>query len=208
MRSFKFTVALTSLLGLASSSQGHQPGTRDLEPPQPWKVTKMSSFSPSGRPGSSTTAWIQATISSPGSVPAGPQEGGNATATFDASTANCTAEWEFAEEQPFGRTYDCVTVSPVSSSGSVSTWSLEIQEGGGDWVSPTGNFNATFTLKTNLTTPDGDSYYKVLVGTQHFAVGDNMRGSCGGSGVCSWYLMEESNPVLIQPTLVVCEGTC
>ncbi|OTA54679.1 hypothetical protein K449DRAFT_439288 [Hypoxylon sp. EC38] len=203
MRYSGLILPLTSLLTLASSSSEYQRSEYELEPLELWQVTKLSTFSPSGRPGSSPYAFLWANITNPNSIPAGP------SVSFDPSSANCTVQWVY-EEEPYGRTVECDTaeVEPSGSGlGSVAKWTIEILEANSSYPSPTEDMNVRFTHATNLTV-DGNEYYKVLEGTQHFNVGGNMRGVCGGSGVCSWTLKEENIPVLVQPTVVACQGTC
>ncbi|KAI0119471.1 hypothetical protein F4814DRAFT_240834 [Daldinia grandis] len=192
MRNLKF-FAITSLFALGRSSEQHQQPDKDIKP---WEVTRLSTFSPSGRPGNSPLAHLWATIANPGSIPAG------SGASFEPSKANCTVDWTWYVEEPYGRTVECTTGGNQSvSSDSISKWTIEIIKANSNYSSPTEDFDIKFTLTANLTA-DGEDYYKVLTGTQHFAIGENMRGTCGGSGVCSWELMEESNPVLVKPTIV------
>ncbi|KAI1407791.1 hypothetical protein F5Y13DRAFT_122618 [Hypoxylon sp. FL1857] len=206
MRHSELLLALTSLFALASSSREHPRSKVELEPQEPWQVTKLTTGSPSGRPGSSPYAHLFGNITNPSSIPAGPG------VSFDPSSANCTVEWVWAEEEPYGRTVECDTAEvelsgPGSGSGSISKWTIEVLQANTSHPSPTEDMNVKFTLTTNLTV-DGNEYYKVLEGTQHFSLWENMRGTCGGSGVCSWNLREENIPVLIQPTVVACQGTC
>ncbi|KAI2469743.1 hypothetical protein F4781DRAFT_208507 [Annulohypoxylon bovei var. microspora] len=198
MRYYYSTLALASLFTLAISSREYRRSEGDIVPLEPWQVTRLSTFSPSGRPGSSTLAHLWANITNPGFIPAGPG------ATFDTSSANCTVDWIYANEYPYGHVFDCTTTGAQEPSSSISKWTIEVLEANSTSPSATENMNVRFTLTTNLT-GDGDEYYKVLVGTQHFQVGDNMSGSCGGSGVCSWSLKEDSVPVLVQPTIVACK---
>ncbi|KAI1487796.1 hypothetical protein F5X96DRAFT_680948 [Biscogniauxia mediterranea] len=165
----------------------------------PWEVTWLHTFSPSGRPGSSTQSSIMAEISNP-QIDAGPSPTG--TVVFPASTANCTAAWEAVGGSPYGTTYDCVTVSAESS----AAWQFEAIEAASG-ANPTENVILQFTLTYNVTAA-GNVYYKVLEGTGHFLLPDNMEGACGGSGVCNWYLKDENTPYEIQPSLTACQGTC
>ncbi|KAI1104556.1 hypothetical protein F4804DRAFT_185316 [Jackrogersella minutella] len=206
MRHSHFTLALTSLFTLAVSSRQNPRSDGDLDPLEPWQVTRLNTFSPSGRSNDSTLAYIWANITNPNSIPAGPG------ASFDSSSANCTVDWTFFGEDPYGRVFECETAetqpgSSSSGSSSVSKWTIEIIDANDTMSSPTENMDVKFTLTTNLTM-NGDDYYKVLIGTQHFEVGDNMEGQCGGSGVCSWGLKDEIIPVLVQPTIAACKGTC
>ncbi|KAI0010894.1 hypothetical protein F4779DRAFT_575921 [Xylariaceae sp. FL0662B] len=191
MHLIKFIATFMGLLHLARSSQECQPNEpKSLEP---WRVTRLSTFSPSLRPnGGSNSSNIAVVITNSNSTSAGVVPNGGAA--FDASTANCTARWLTASESPYGNSYDCTQ----------ATWKMEVLEANGTWKSPTEKFDLRFTLTSNET-GDGDVYSTILVGREHFEVGKNLEGSCGGSGVCSWSLKAASIPVLIQPTLVSCE---
>ncbi|KAI5924184.1 hypothetical protein F4810DRAFT_666109 [Camillea tinctor] len=191
--------AFANSLSHASATLGNDLTTRDVEI-GPWEVTWLHTFSPSGRPGSSPNSSIMVEISNP-EIAAGPSPTG--TVVFPASTANCTAEWTTAGGSPYGTTYDCVTVSGDSSTAS---WELEAIEADSD-ANPTENVILKFTLTYNVTAA-ANVYYKVMEGTGHFFIPDNMEGSCGGSGVCNWYLKDDSTPYEIEPTLTVCQGTC
>ncbi|OTB03943.1 hypothetical protein M426DRAFT_59555 [Hypoxylon sp. CI-4A] len=187
----KLSLLLVSsgIFAFVGSVRTHLDSRRQAEPLQPWKVTRLSSFSPSGRPGASPLAHIWATIENPNSILAAPG------VSFDATLANCTVEWTFyGGDEPYGHVSD-------STSDSTSKWTIEVLEANSTSPSPTENMDIRFTLTMNVTV-NGSEYHEVLAGTQHFEVGGNMEGTCGGSGVCSWNLKEESNPVLIQPTIV------
>ncbi|KAI0009537.1 hypothetical protein F4779DRAFT_369665 [Xylariaceae sp. FL0662B] len=205
MHNLELFFTLASLFAQIKASGQHHRFRTDLAPLEPWQVMKLSTFSPSGRPGNSPLAHLWANITSPGSVPAG------SGVSFDQSSANCTVDWVWGDEKPYSLIYECATTvtatAEADSSRSSSKWTIEILEADSGYFSPTENIAVKFTLTNNLTI-DGDEFYKVLVGIQHFEVGENMRGSCGGSGVCSWELREEDNPVLVQPTVVACEGDC
>ncbi|KAI6088458.1 hypothetical protein F4821DRAFT_89311 [Hypoxylon rubiginosum] len=203
MRLSKLAVALTSLFVFAGAVAIRQQSDGELEPPAPWQVTKLSTFSPSGRPGSSPLARILANVTNPSAIPAGP---GASSPSFAPSEANCTVEWAWADAQPYGAVHECTTAPPAEASS--SKWTVEILESDPGAYAPTEKLDVKFTLTlTSSSDRDGEAYSKVLVATQHFEVGDNMRGTCGGSGVCSWGLNEELTPLSIQPT-IACEGTC
>ncbi|KAI1140756.1 hypothetical protein F5Y05DRAFT_410608 [Hypoxylon sp. FL0543] len=197
MRHSKLLLALTSFFAFASSSREYSRSKREPEPLAPWQVTKLTTGSPSGRPGSSSYAHLFANITNPSPIPAGPG------ASFGPSKANCTVEWVWADEEPYGRTVECDTEPSESGSGSgsVSKWTIEVLEANSSYPSPTTDMDVKFTLATNLTV-DGEVFYEVLEGTQRFRVGGNMRGACGGSGVVLRVGLEEDIPVLVQPTVV------
>ena len=48
----------------------------------------------------------------------------------------------------------------------------------------------------------GGRYTATYEATGSFKVGDNLSGTCGGSGVCSWGLAPGHNPVLVTPSKV------
>lgn len=64
-----------------------------------------------------------------------------------------------------------------------------------------GNFDLKFTHVADLVY-QGDQYTASFKAKGHFAVGDNLAGQCGGSGVCFWGLAPGKNPVLIKATKV------
>ncbi|KAI0838268.1 hypothetical protein F5Y06DRAFT_53747 [Hypoxylon sp. FL0890] len=208
MRHFKLLLALTSLFTLTSSSKEHKRSNGELVALEPWQVTKLSTFSPSGRPGSSPYARLWANITNPASIPAEPG------VSFDPSRANCTIEWVWNEEEPYGRTYECDTAEdepsePVpstgmgSGSGSVSKWTIEVLEANSSYPSPTEDMDVKFTLATNLTV-DGKGYYEVLEGMQRFSVGGNMRGVCGGSGVVRIFSFDSLSSSMVQVLISFC----
>ncbi|KAI0897351.1 hypothetical protein F4806DRAFT_396261 [Annulohypoxylon nitens] len=171
MMYYNLLLALTSFFTLVVSSRNHRRSEVNLEP---WQITKLSTFSPSGRPGSSNNqAQLWANITNPSPIPAG------AGATFDASSASCIVNWTYIEEDPYGITYACNTTEPQSLS---SSWTIEVLEANNTAPSPTTNMDVKFTLTTKLTV-DGNEYSKILTGRQHFQVGQNLAGNCGGSGV-------------------------
>lgn len=161
---------LPALLGIASLATA-------TAPLEPWQVSRLGTFSPSGRPNSTTIAVLNATISDPNDavVPA----------------AICVATFEAFDPYPYGDVvYKCSQVP-------YQLWSFRILEAeeGERASSPTTNFRLEFTQ-------DKGDEGGVFVGTESFAVGDNMSGVCGGSGVCSWGLKEGVAPVLVKQALV------
>jgi len=48
----------------------------------------------------------------------------------------------------------------------------------------------------------GAQYTATYEATGHFAIGDNLKGTCGGSGVCNWGLAADKKPVLVTPSKV------
>ncbi|KAI0379110.1 hypothetical protein F5Y04DRAFT_283196 [Hypomontagnella monticulosa] len=188
-------LALASVFTLASS-RSHARTAEELEP---WQVSRMTTFSPSGRPGSSKFANTYAIITNPGSNPA------NGDTMFGPSRANCTAEWTWLEDEPYGQIFPCDTAQNETST-TVAKWTMEIIEvANSTQFSPTENFDVKFTLTQTIKEDSesrGEATSKTYEGTEHFELGVNMRGSCGGSGVCSWSLDQEKIPILIHQKLL------
>ena len=73
---------------------------------------------------------------------------------------------------------------------------MRVEEGDGIFSST--DFKLNFTHVADVLYR-GSQFKASLSALGHFAVGDNMQGTCGGSGVCTWGLKTESTPVKIQP---------
>jgi hypothetical protein len=65
----------------------------------------------------------------------------------------------------------------------------------------TGDFNLKFTHVADLVYR-GEQFTESFEAEGHFAVGENLSGSCGGSGVCSWGLKDANTPFEIAVTKV------
>jgi hypothetical protein len=69
---------------------------------------------------------------------------------------------------------------------------------GSEGVYSSQNFNLKFTHVADVLYR-GSQYTASYQAEGHFAVGDNMKGTCGGSGVCSWGLSSDKTPFAIKP---------
>jgi hypothetical protein len=77
---------------------------------------------------------------------------------------------------------------------------MQVEAGsGGDYTSE--DFNLKFTHVADVLY-QGSEYMATYEATGHFAVGDNLKGTCGGSGVCNWSLRDEKKPFFITPNKV------
>jgi hypothetical protein len=187
---------IPALSGLFSVAAGALLAPNDT--PEPWEVSSLSTFSPSGRPGSSPYSTVNITITDPNTIQAGPAPNGEAV--FPPSTAICNVSF-VGDAPPYNRAVNCSGVQ-------YGFWTFEMLEAKNtSYPSATTNFDVRFTHVDNVTVI-GSVYSKVYVGTGHFEVGKNMAGVCGGSGVCSWGLKAEERPSLINQTLVSCTGAC
>ncbi|OIW30170.1 hypothetical protein CONLIGDRAFT_576629 [Coniochaeta ligniaria NRRL 30616] len=185
-----------ALTGLFSTTAGALIGPNDA--PAPWEISSLSTFSPSGRPGSSPYSILNITISDPNTILAGPSPTG--PAVFPPSTAICNTSF-VGTAPPYNQILNCSEVQ-------YGSWTFEILEANNtSYPSATTNFDVRFTHVDNVTVI-GDVYSQVYAGTGHFEVGKNMAGICGASGVCSWGLKDEERPYLIQQSRVSCTGTC
>ncbi|CCC05105.1 unnamed protein product [Sordaria macrospora k-hell] len=73
----------------------------------PWEIIQVDTYSPSGRPGSSTVSYIKTTINDPNSA--------------SNATANCNIEWDGLTngETPYNTALEC---TPVED----GTWEFEV----------------------------------------------------------------------------------
>jgi hypothetical protein len=106
---------------------------------------------------------------------------------------NCLAKYFSPGENPLGRTWPC-----DPSSDSKGYWTMEVLAGS------TGSYSSTdFKLKFKHVADvlyHGSEYKASFEAQGSFKVGDNLKGTCGGSGVCSWGLPAEKSPFAIKPT--------
>lgn len=137
------------------------------------------------------------TIVDPNTILAGPAPTG--TAVFEPVAANCSTEWTF-EDTPFDRVLNCTDIAH-------GYWTFEMLTEGVESPSPTQNFDVRFTQVRNLRVPGGN-YTQTWVGKASFRIGENMEGLCGASGVCSFGLKAEAQPVLVDQTRTECVGLC
>ena len=166
---FAAVLPFFSIGHIASAVSVTLPKHNDL---QPWQISQLTTFSPSGRPGSSPWSIIDITISDPNDHPVVP--------------TNCTAKWTF-EEPPYNRIERCTEVPGAE-------WSFEMVKSESEQASPTMDFVLRFTLVRE---------HETYLGVAKFVIGDNMRGLCSASGVCSFGLKEEMTPFLVNQARVV-----
>ncbi|KAF1851723.1 cell death in tomato 1 [Cucurbitaria berberidis CBS 394.84] len=184
------TLSLATILALTSSaSAAPQASQKQL---QDWQVTAVGVFTPSGRPGSYPWATIRANVTDPNEINLGPakSDGSNVIVPGGSQGINCEAKWFTKGESPLGRTWPCDAVSN-------GYWTLTVLAGS-QGFSPT-DFKLRFTHVADVLY-QGAEYTGSFKAVGSFKVGDNLSGTCGGSGVCVWGLAAGKNPVLIKPT--------
>lgn len=141
---------------------------------KPWEISRLGTFSPSGRPGSSPWSVINITISDPNAR--------TVTPTI------CSAQWTW-ETPPWDQVQAC-TEDPHGE------WSfVMVKSADSDYPSPTTDFVLRFTLVLQ-------GMHRQFLGVARFRIGENMSGLCAASGFCSFGLKEELVPFLVNQTLV------
>jgi hypothetical protein len=123
---------ISVVLGLASLAAA----TPSLNP---WEISRLSTFSPPARPGSSPWSVINVTIADPNGAIVSP--------TF------CAAKWTF-EEPPYGKVNACSDIPG-------GQWSFEMLESDSANPSPTTNFKLRFELKKKEELFVGTESFKV-----------------------------------------------
>lgn len=105
---------------------------------QEWEVLALSTYSPSGRPGTSPWYRLNTTIWDPNST----QE-----------RANCSTQWVYLEP-PYRKWLNCSTVS-------YGRWSFEMIKTEAEYSSPTLDFVLHFALEKERETLDGAAHFSV-----------------------------------------------
>ncbi|KAL0469305.1 hypothetical protein QR685DRAFT_554158 [Neurospora intermedia] len=144
----------------------------------PWEIVQVNTYSPSGRPGSSTISYIKTTITGPNS----------ATNT----TANCNIEWDSITkgQTPYDTAPEC---TPVED----GLWEFEVLRADPDSQrSSISNFSLCFTRMTN----DGNLYVGSV--TLNSRVDRDLFFMCAASGFCYANLRSESTPVRVTPKAI------
>ena len=160
---------------------------------QPWQLSNIISFSPSGRPASYPWLTITASLTDPNALTIGTSPIDNTAVTTEPNNTaqNCQAKW-LSGESPFGRSWPC----DPSDDGH---WRMEILETPDFHIF---NFDVKFTRvaeKIYL----GNAFKKTYEASVHFEAGVNLAQSCGGSGVCSASLREDLRPLDVPQSEVV-----
>jgi hypothetical protein len=205
------TSALVALLAYTSSTaaspvQARQTTLKDFE------VSSVTVFTPSGRPGSYPWATITANVTDPNEINLGTAEsdgsqvivpaGSQGLVCFHSNpersqhaniTQNCKATYFTKGESPVGRTWPC-------DSTSSGYWTMQVLPGS-EGAYSSNNFNLKFRHVADVLYR-GSQYTASFEAQGLFAIGDNLSGTCGGSGVCSWGLKDDKKPFPIKPSKV------
>ncbi|GAW27342.1 putative cell death in tomato 1 [Rosellinia necatrix] len=182
----------TAFALFGSAALGSAATTGDLSP---WKVAKLESYQPSGRPGNSLDWYIHVNITNPD-----PTQGYLATE----GKVYCQLVWQYPNA-PYGQITPCTvvdTTSPVPWA-----WTVELLEAEEDpW--PISNFGLRWrAVSTTPADANDDDGVQLYTGDGQFKVGDNLSGQCAASGFCKWYLKADSTPALVDVDSLPCDGS-
>ncbi|KAI2468373.1 hypothetical protein F4781DRAFT_274255 [Annulohypoxylon bovei var. microspora] len=194
---FKSSLAtLAAAAGLAASYET----TPFIGPLQPWQVSQLTiSLPPQGEAG---TVDIELAIANPNQVSAGPapHAAGGGYLPFAPSAANCSAvggsdvaSLRYACEETTQDSYGVWSAFVRNTSAAVDPDDLEL----------------VFGLSYNVTRWNA-VWWKVYEATARFALNDNLvLGECADPNRnCTYELNPDMAPLLVQPVMVQCQGTC
>ncbi|KAF1917047.1 cell death in tomato 1 [Ampelomyces quisqualis] len=187
------TTALAASLAFTSAVAASLLEARQNATLKDWEVTSAGSFTPSGRPGSYPWVTITANITDPNEINLGEAESDGKPVTVPAGSkgVNCIAKYFTKNrESPLGRTWPCDSIEG-------GYWTMEVLAGSLGSYSPN-NFKLKFRHVADLIY-QGAQYTTSFEAEGSFEVGKNLKGTCGGSGVCSWGLPEGQRPFHITP---------
>jgi hypothetical protein len=160
---------------------------------QPWEITNLYTHSPSGRPGSPIYSYLGFTVTDANEIDAGPiASPPGEIGQYPNSSADCTAEFSsYTSTALAGRNWTC----GITAYG---PYTFSVGPGGN-----TEEFNLTI-YRTEGMNSGYETYTRSFVAEVYFAVGLNMAGTCGGSGVCNW---GQKDPVVyVTPIQTSCTG--
>lgn len=173
------------------------------EPLLPWEITSLGTFSPSSYPASHPYSRISFSVSDPNNITVAPRHHFGEVG-FPPTATNCSVYWNPFSEDPRNADWPLNACSLVPT----AKWTFEIRNGtiniGKTGTAATRNFVAVVRLSEHVVLGTGGIWEHKYEGQAAFAVGVNMAGACGGSGVCSYGLTER--PVLVKQRLV--SATC
>ncbi|KAM7208414.1 hypothetical protein V8F20_001392 [Naviculisporaceae sp. PSN 640] len=186
-----------------------------------WSMTSLTTFSPSGRPGSSPWAMVNTTITEPRGY-------------YDAvinkvypSTAVCFMKWDWLSETttPYNIKNNCTN---TDLNDTKSSWTFEMREVPKEesaYPSPTTYFYLWFWRTIESDDMGGHDNekggrrraamyemnekravkYITYVGSARFKVapGENMEGLCSAGGICSFHLRGENTPFMVEKTRII-----
>ncbi|KAJ4989286.1 hypothetical protein SVAN01_05191 [Stagonosporopsis vannaccii] len=176
MRLFASILASTAIFGCFSSASPLEVRQEAL---QPFEVTAVTSYSPSGRPGSDAWRYIRANVTDPNSYLYS-RNGGELTIPGGSQGINCEARW-YRGESPEGRTWPC-------DSAEYGHWALQVLSSGSSDL----RLRFIHAVEPGLSWPN--TRYEAEAS---FSYGEGgLIGRCLSSGSCTFVLGADYKPVL------------
>jgi hypothetical protein len=181
---------------------------------EPWQITRLSTFSPSLRPGSYPYSYLSLAISNPNTINLGPTIFGDAI--LPPTNTTCLVWWLDNVEDPRDAAWGVNTCSNSAGGLLTNKWTVQMlhppppagnSSSGSGSSRVTMNFVLRFGLSEAVVLENGGIMELRFEGEAAFKVGrgeegGNMDGVCGGSGICSWGLKEGLAPVMVKQRLV------
>ncbi|KAH6612256.1 hypothetical protein B0J18DRAFT_470373 [Chaetomium sp. MPI-SDFR-AT-0129] len=172
----------------------------------PWHLTALSTSSPPGMPAVHPYSHLFFTIADPNTITLGTTHFGDAG--FPPSAVNCSVWWMSFGDDPrdTGVENACDAMLP----GVRGKWTFTVVEGRDPTRGVTTDVGLRIGLEEAVSLETGGAVSVRFEGEVVLSVGEEMAGTCGGSGVCSWGLKGELVPVLVQQRLVgvECVAAC
>ncbi|KAI2603648.1 hypothetical protein GGR54DRAFT_644614 [Hypoxylon sp. NC1633] len=195
---------LSGLLSQSSIALSEDPPLPPWYPLKPWELSSFYAYSPRDAPYGADATSLELIIANPSFIPAGPapHASGGGYVVFQNSTANCVLHWKEDAETPYGNTQG--TCDSPQTDATRSEWNITISQIHDE---PTHYMDISFSLAYHLHAY-GNDFYKLLVGSLHAQLGENLEGGCDENNICSYSLKNGSAPLLIQPTLTECKSAC
>ncbi|KAH6618754.1 cell death in tomato 1 [Boeremia exigua] len=171
----RFLVTVFTSAALLGCSTSASPLEVRQDGLQPFEVTAVNSYSPSGRPGSDVWRHMRANITDPNSY-FYTSTNRNLTVPGDSQGINCEARW-YRGESPLDRTWPC---DPAPN----GHWALQVVSSG------VYDFKLRFihAVEPGLSWPN--TRYEAEAS---FKSGENLIGRCLSSGSCSYSLGADCN---------------
>ncbi|TGJ81249.1 hypothetical protein E0Z10_g7515 [Xylaria hypoxylon] len=164
---------------------------------EPWSVTALETWQPSGRPASNPYWYIHVNITNLDPT----------RSVLDPSIAEgtvyCRIVWLYPDV-PYNQVTECEIVDITSPT--TWAWTVELLKAADDNPFPTTNFDLRWRAASTL--PDStEEDVQIWTGVGQFEAAKNLQGTCAASGFCLFGLKAESTPVLVDVTSISCWGT-
>lgn len=212
MKLTHFTAAILAASSQALAADLPTPPLPPWYPLKGWEISTLTASHPSTTPYGPDASSLVLTISNPSLIPAlpAPHASGGGYVAFLATTARCELHWKTDAETPYGHSFNSCVADADAGSYSRPSWTVTLNELHTDLPNPGDYYlSISFELALNATVYGTLGYKRMTAGTT-FRSGANLEGQCeeGADGLCEYALLNETAPVLIQPTLQECKSAC